>query len=561
MSGSDTVSWASILPLVPSCLPINVLDLLHRRVVEAPRIELKGTWDKDSVGPRLLETICAFANDFHNLNGGYVVIGVEERGGVPALPPKGLEPDRLEDIQKWVRGNCRRRLDPEYQPVLSPEVVEGRHVLVVWAPASDVRPHTAPSSRDPKKRVYFVRLGAESVEARGQVLTDLLSMAAKVPFDDRLARQYTPTDLRASLVREFLRETRSALLDEQDDLEIYRHMRLTTRINEHEVPRNVALMFFSDDPERAFRGARIEVVHFAEDGDVLEEDVFGGPLHRQVRDCLRFLGGRVPLHVEKVPDRPETNNWTDYPLPALEEAIVNAVYHRSYEAPPEPTKVYVHDDRIEVTSYPGPVPGLEPKHLEPGAKMPAVTARNRRIGELFKDLRMAEARGTGVRKIHGAMAANGSPPPLFQFDAERTYFTLVLPIHPAAVRPATSRPMTGQEGLVLISVGGESIRPAVEESLESSSLRQARVLVDLALPDYVERWDAVARQVRDAVRKGIEAPGVGRLHLFYHGPLALAPLLGALAASSSRPTVVYHFEHGRYGPAYTIDRRFLKAQD
>ena len=194
MSGSDTVSWASILPLVPSCLPINVLDLLHRRVVEAPRIELKGTWDKDSVGPRLLETICAFANDFHNLNGGYVVIGVEERGGVPALPPKGLEPDRLEDIQKWVRGNCRRRLDPEYQPVLSPEVVEGRHVLVVWAPASDVRPHTAPSSRDPKKRVYFVRLGAESVEARGQVLTDLLSMAAKVPFDDRLARHFTRTE-------------------------------------------------------------------------------------------------------------------------------------------------------------------------------------------------------------------------------------------------------------------------------------------------------------------------------------------------------------------------------
>lgn len=545
-----------------SCLPINVLDLLHHRVVEAPRIELKGSWNEGPTAKQVLRTICAFANDFHNLNGGYIVIGVEEKGGAAVLPPKGLESSRIEAIQKWIRGNCRR-LDPEYQPILSPEVVDGRHILVVWAPASEVRPHSAPGSGGDRQRRYFVRLGAETVAADAHELTELMRMAARVPFDDRMAREFTVGDLRATLVREFLKEIRSALVDEQDDLEIYRHMRLTARINHHEVPRNVSLLFFSDDPERAFHGARIEVVRFAEEGDVLEENVFRGPLHRQVRDGLDFLRHQTSLHIHKVPDRPETENWVDYPFPALEEALVNAVYHRSYEALPEPTKVYVHEDRIEVTSYPGPVSGLRAEHFQQDGQLPAVVARNRRIGELFKELRMAEARGTGIRKIRKAMAENGSPPPRFEFDEERTYFTVVLPIHPSAEPPARKAVVTGSDGLILVSVGAESIRPSVEISLRGSDLAQARILVDLAEPDYVEseHWEAVAKRIRNAVRKNIEEPGIERLHLFYHGPLALAPLLGALLASSAKPALVYHYEHGRHVPAYTIDRRFLKAKD
>ncbi len=108
----------------------------------------------------------------------------------------------------------------------------------------------------------------------------------------------------------------------------------------------------------------------------------------------------------------------------------------------------------------------------------------------------------------------------------------------------------------MISVGAESIRPVVERSLEGSNLRQARVLVDFVEPDYVEpepqHWEAVARKVKNAVKQCLELPGVERLHLFFHCPLAIAPLLGALAASSAKPTLVYHYEHGRYDLAYTV---------
>ncbi|MHA4811523.1 AlbA family DNA-binding domain-containing protein [Flavitalea flava] len=68
-------------------LPINIDDLLHGHVVEWERIEFKEGWNELDI----LHTICAFANDFRNLGGGYIVIGIAEREGRPVFPPKGLD--------------------------------------------------------------------------------------------------------------------------------------------------------------------------------------------------------------------------------------------------------------------------------------------------------------------------------------------------------------------------------------------------------------------------------------------------------------------------------------
>lgn len=55
-------------------LPININDLLKQRTIESERIEYKTDWNPESV----MHTLCAFANDFHNLGIGYIVIGVAE---------------------------------------------------------------------------------------------------------------------------------------------------------------------------------------------------------------------------------------------------------------------------------------------------------------------------------------------------------------------------------------------------------------------------------------------------------------------------------------------------
>ena len=422
------------MPSKTSILPVNVDHLLHHRGVESERVEFKASWDEHAIGPQVLRTICAFANDYHNLNGGYVVIGVGERDGRAALPPAGLSARQAEAAQRWIRGHCNR-LDPTYQPVLSPEHVGGRLVLVVWAPASDMRPHRAPAAAGGQAR-YWVRLGSETVDAerRGDLLRGLVAQAARVPWDDRAARAARMEDLREAKVREFLREVRSGLLDEPDAREIYRRMRLAMRINKHEVPRHIGLLFFANDPSCWFRGAKVEVVQFAADrgGDVQEERIFGGGLLDQVKDCLTYIGNLSVFHLRKQRREVRAESWEAYPLVALREALMNAVYHRSYDVDqPEPTKVYVFPSRVDVISYPGPVAGIRAEHLAPNPKVvPAAPARNRRIGEFLKELGLAEGRLSGLPKIYAAMAANGSPAPSFDFDEERTYFQATLPAHP-----------------------------------------------------------------------------------------------------------------------------------
>lgn len=416
-------------------LPINVDDLLRLQGVESARVEFKASWDEKSAGSQVIRTICAFANDFQNLNGGYIVIGVAEQDGAAILPAKGLSQKEIEDAQKWVRGRCNA-IDPVYQPVLSPEVHEGQRILVVWAPGSQARPHQAPESAEKgAPRKFYIRLGTETVDAdrQAELKIQLMQLTARVPFDDRRALQASVLDIRETKVREFLNDIGSGLVDEADTKALYRALRIADPVNGHDAPRNVGLLFFSQNPEQWFPGARIEVVQFAGDsgGNVLEEKVFNKrPVQEQLRECLAYLEGLSIRMIQKLPGRTQAGHWVSYPSLALRETLVNAVYHRSYEGIQEPVKIYLYPDRMEIISYPGPVPGIEIRHLDGSAPLPPVPARNRRIGELLKELRLAEGRGTGIPKVRRTMEQNGSPPPRFDFDETRSYFRVTLPVHP-----------------------------------------------------------------------------------------------------------------------------------
>lgn len=54
-------------------IPINIEELLRQHVIESTRIEYKSDWNPEPI----LHSITAFANDFDNLGGGYIVIGVD----------------------------------------------------------------------------------------------------------------------------------------------------------------------------------------------------------------------------------------------------------------------------------------------------------------------------------------------------------------------------------------------------------------------------------------------------------------------------------------------------
>lgn len=79
-------------------LPIKIEDLLNQRKVESKWIEFKKGWNPVSI----YHTVCVFANDFDNLGGGYILVGVEEGNGAAKRPVKGIPTSRLDKIQREI---------------------------------------------------------------------------------------------------------------------------------------------------------------------------------------------------------------------------------------------------------------------------------------------------------------------------------------------------------------------------------------------------------------------------------------------------------------------------
>lgn len=427
-------------------LPINVDELLRGKVVEWERLEFKAGWNPEEV----IHTICAFANDVNNWGGGYLVIGIEEVDGEPSFPPKGLKAKEIDQIQKELVNLCYK-IRPNYYPIVAPIVFQEKMVLVIWCPGGPGRPYQAPEIVSKGSSYsYFLRRNSSTVKAQIKDVHRLLELANQMPFDDRICHQADLNDIQIDLIKDFLREVNSNLLNEVDKIpfvQLCRQMQIVQGPDEYLKPLNIGLMMFNSNPEKFFPYTRIEIVEFHDDiGDSFSEKIFKGPIHIQLKEALRYLDSMIiKEEIRKRSNRPEADRFYNYPMFALEEALANAVYHKNY-AQREPIEVRIKADRIEILSFPGPMPPVNIEELNQGQAKVRLY-RNRRVGDFLKELHMTEGRCTGLPKIFHAMKQNGSPLPIFETDEEGCYFLTTIPIHAEATKPMKTKPMI--EGFII----------------------------------------------------------------------------------------------------------------
>lgn len=411
-------------------LPINIQHLVHGKAVEWERLEFKRGWNPEEIA----HTLCAFANDLNNWGGGYIIIGIDEDKGQPVLPAEGLLQNQLDKIQGEVV-QLANQLQPNYYPIVQPYELDGKHILVLWCPAGDNRPYSTLSTQGKNaQRQYYVRHGSRSIVAKGEDLRRLIELTARIPFDDRINHQATLADLDLGLIQAFLDEVKSDLLEESKYIsmtDLARNMLIAKGADEDLRPINAGLLFFNKQPDRFFPRTWIElVVHQDDSGSKFTEQTFKGAIHIQLREALRFLQTHVIReYVKKVSFQAEAIRFFNFPYEAVEEALSNAVYHKSYEIG-KPIEVQVWHDKIEILSFPGPVPPVDAQILQSQKRIVARDYRNRRIGDFLKELDLTEGRGTGFPTIYRALERNGSPEPVFNTDDQSTHFLVTLPAHP-----------------------------------------------------------------------------------------------------------------------------------
>lgn len=461
-------------------IPINIENLLDGNIVESSRLEFKEGWNPEAV----IHTVCAFANDIDDCGGGYIIIGAAEDNGMLRRPITGLDSQQLDKMQKELLNLCHH-LKPEYMPICEPVFYEGTWLLIIWVPGGYDRPYSAPASLNNKRaeKAHYVRRFSNTVKANNAEKRDLYEMGGRVPFDDRINYRSTIADLERSYMEDYLHAVGSSIenIESLNTLETARALRVIGGPTENERPLNAGLLMFSADPEKFLPHARIEVVDIPDPtGEGMTERVFKGPINRQLSDALTFIRNYVVAErVFKIPGQAEAVRAFNYPYEAIEEALSNAVLHRGYNEY-EPITVRVEPGQMSILSVPGPDRSISDEDIK-NKKLISKRYRNRRIGEFLKELNLIEGRNTGIPTMLRAMKANGSEPPLFATDDDRTYFEVIFKENPLfeSSRKVEPELTTSQLNNKLTRRSREEIRYAVLDLLSEQDLSQTELAIKL----------------------------------------------------------------------------------
>lgn len=447
-------------------IPITINTLLEENIVEWARIEFKRNWNPDVI----LKTISAFANDIDNWGGGYIVVGVEEKDGELVTPIKGLSTNAIDRIQKELLQYCKY-LSPNYIPHTQPVKYQNAMLLLIWVPGGYERPYRCPKKPSIKnsEKVYYIRKLSSTILANDSEIKELMSLSRDIPFDDRVNMRAVISDLKHPLIRNYLAEVKSSLLLESKHMSIESlasNLRIASGPGEYFKPINAGLLFFNDNPQSFFPYTRIEVVNIPDPtGQAMEERIFTGPIDQQLRDALLYIRNNVIAEkVFKIKGQAEAKRVFNYSFEAIEEFLSNAVYHKSYQIH-EPITIRIEKNTLEITSMPGPDRSITDEDLK-NHQMRARRYRNRRIGDFLKELHLVEGRNTGIPTAIQAITNNESPLPTFLSDEDRSFFSVIMQIHPDFTQDEKAKQRKRKSKLEIKSMIFYSLRNA-NKSLSS----------------------------------------------------------------------------------------------
>lgn len=417
-------------------LEIGIEDLLQKNRVESNRIEYKEGWNPDDI----YHSICAFANDYDNNGGGYIIIGVKtDENGLAMRPVKGVSEESVDSIQQEMVG-YNNLLSPMYFPKVIKEEVDGKTLLVLWVQTGLQRPYKVPVAVTAKQKryEYYIRYGTSTVRASQEQELELVAMTDRTPFDIRANHNATYDDISPALLEDHLKKTGSRLTSQvrQRGVEaILNELQLLSGPPEARLIQNVAIMMFCEYPERFFPYSFVQMTAFP-GGSVsrpgISEDFpdIHGSVPQMIQEVLqRFQTNVIRSKVIKVRGQAESVRIYNYPYEAIEEAVVNAFYHRDFMSA-EPVTIEIEPDCINIMNFPGIDRSISDSDIAQGKRFVSRYYRNRRLGEFLKELELSEGHSTGIPTMQEALERNGSPKATFHTDSDRRATRVQIPIHP-----------------------------------------------------------------------------------------------------------------------------------
>ena len=368
---------------------------------ESQNVEFKVERPKDY--RKYMKTVIAFANG----KGGRLIFGVEDQTRRVVGIPEETVFQEMDAIANAISDSC----EPTIIPDIYLQTVEGKTIIVAEISPGRQRPYYIKA--DGVTDGVYIRISGTSRKADRTVARELYYESEGRSYDNVIR-----TDLEIS------EEDIQKLCTQMKEVALSNSKNESQRQAVKDVTKNVLLNWgvLAEAGDGSIHPTNAYIFLTGQDAFLskiqcgmfkgttravfVDKRDYGGPLWEQIEEAFRFalrnihLGAKIEGIYRK--------DIYELPPDSIRELIINAVMNCSFLQPSH-IQVAIYDDRLEITSPGGLMPGVTVNRMKEGYSQ----IRNRALAHAFSYMNLIEGWGTGIPRLLREMKEYGLPEPEF----------------------------------------------------------------------------------------------------------------------------------------------------
>ncbi len=322
--------------------------------------------------------IVAFANSF----GGSILVGVNNDKTL-----NGLSDAEIEQYIQNVSNVSSQRINPPINTSCNTLIIDDNKIFIIGVPSGPSKPYIT------KNGVVWAKVAADKRKISRDELKRLFHSSKDFhPDEEPVNAGIEALDLTYFSKYYFMLKNQAMVDSGYTMEELLKRMGVTEGGH-----LNLAgLLFFGKEPELIRPVFQVKAVAFY--GNAIEDTAYRdsidtvGNIESQYSMCLDFLKRNL-RYIQKDKSFNSTGDL-EVSQVALEEALMNAFFHRDYTKA-SPIRLLVFDDRVELIS-----PGSLPNHLTiENIQYGDTVIRNHRIVSFGTKILPFRGLGSGIRRI------------------------------------------------------------------------------------------------------------------------------------------------------------------
>ncbi len=310
----------------------------------------------------------------------------------------------MDGIANAVSDSCT----PQIIPDIEPQTIEGKTVIVISVEAGKNRPYYLKSKG--KENGTYIRIAGTSRQAFPEKIKELEMEGARISWDELTCVGYPVSEeATEKLCHDIENFRKKAGMTEHPVKKEQLINWKILKLGEGKLLATNAYALLTSD-YFPFSKTQCAVFKGTDRAVFLDKMEFTGPIYLQIEEAVDFVLRNIRLGATI--DGLVRKEKFELPPEAIREMIINAHCHRNLRDE-SCIQVAVYDDRLEVTSPGGLYNGLTYEEIMSGHSK----IRNKGIANIFSQMGLVEAWGSGINRIFNAAKEYGLPKPEFmEFD-------------------------------------------------------------------------------------------------------------------------------------------------